>query len=106
MNTLREAVRDYLELRRSLGFKLRDAGKLLLAFVAFMEQHDASYITLQLALEWAQQPSTVQPVEWARRLSVVRIFARHHSATDPRTQIPPEGLLPYRTKRAQPYYIR
>jgi hypothetical protein len=25
MNTLREAVRDYLDMRRSLGFKLREA---------------------------------------------------------------------------------
>jgi hypothetical protein len=33
----------------------------------------------------------------------VRMFARHRSATDPRTQIPPAGLLPYRPKRAQPY---
>ncbi|MFQ5592268.1 MAG: tyrosine-type recombinase/integrase [Phycisphaerae bacterium] len=103
MTTLREAVHDYLTLRRSLGFKLRETGKQLLAFVTFMEQHGASYITPQLALAWAQQPSTVQPVEWARRLSVVRTFARHRSATDPRTQIPPEGLLPHRPKRARPY---
>ena len=90
-------------MRRSLGFKLRDAGKLLLAFVQFMEQHHASYVTTQLALAWAQQPSTVQPAEWAHRLSVVRTFARHRSATDPRTQIPPQGLLPYHPKRARPY---
>src|SRR5439155_1992784 len=45
----------------------------------------------------------VQPAEWARRLSIVRIFASHRSATDPRTQIPPEGVLPYRPKRARPY---
>ena len=51
----------------------------------------------------AKQPSGVQPAEWARRLSHVRVFARHRSATDPRTQIPPAGLLPYRPKRAQPY---
>jgi integrase len=31
------------------------------------------------------------------------MFARHRSAVDPRTQIPPAGLLPYRPKRAQPY---
>ncbi len=61
MNTLREAVQDYLNLRRSLGFKLRETGKQLLAFVTFMEQRHASYITPQLALAWAQQPSTVQP---------------------------------------------
>ena len=103
MNTLRQAVQEYLTLRRSLGFKLRDAGKLLQAYVRFMEEQRAPYITTKLALAWAQQASAVQPAEWARRLSVVRIFARHRSATDPRTQIPPEGLLPYRPKRARPY---
>ena len=40
---------------------------------------------------------------WARRLSYVRMFARYRSAEDPRTQIPPAGLLPYRPKRARPY---
>jgi integrase len=86
-----------------LGFKLQDAGRGLLDFVTFMEQQRASYITHSLALAWARQPSGVQPEEWARRLSYVRMFAHHRSATDPRTQIPPAGLLPYRPKRAQPY---
>ena len=103
MSTLREAVREYLAMRRGLGFKLHDAGKLLLKFVTFMEQHHASYITPRLALAWAQQPPSVQPVEWAHRLSAVRTFARHRSATDPRTEIPPDGLLPLRPKRARPY---
>ena len=103
MNTLREAVEEYLTMRRGLGFKLREAGTGLMHFATFMEEHRASYITNQLALTWAQQPTTVQPEEWARRLSFVRTFARHRSATDPRTQVPPEGLLPYRPKRARPY---
>ncbi len=103
MTALRAAVQEYLTLRRSLGFKLREAGTGLLEFVTFMEQHRATYITRQLALTWAQQPSTVQPAQWARRLSFVRGFARHRSATDPRTEVPPDGLLPYRPKRARPY---
>jgi len=103
MNTLRQAVQEYLSLRRDLGFKLQDAGKGLLAFVTFMEQHRASYITQALALAWAQQPLNVQPAHWARRLSFVRGFARYRSATDPRTQIPPQGLLPFQPKRARPY---
>lgn len=103
MTTLRAAADEYLALRRALGFKLHDAGKALLAFVSFMERHRASHITTKLALSFAQQPSTVQPAEWARRLSIVRTFARHRSATDPRTEIPPHGLLPYRPKRARPY---
>lgn len=103
MNSLREAVQEYLALRRALGFKLREAGRGLLDFVTFMEQHRAAYITQPLALTWAQQPVNVQPAEWARRLRYVRGFARHRSATDPRTQIPPAGLLPFRPKRARPH---
>jgi integrase/recombinase XerD len=103
MNTLREALREYLDMRRGLGFKLREAGKGLIDFVTFLERRNASYITQPLALTWAQQPSNVQPAHWARRLSFVREFARFRSATDPRTQIPPQGLLPFQPKRARPY---
>jgi hypothetical protein len=38
MNTLREALQEYIDLRRSLGFKMRDAGLLLPRFVSFLEQ--------------------------------------------------------------------
>ena len=103
MNTLREAVQDYLSLRRGLGFKLKEAGKGLLDFVRFMQQRRASHITQALALAWAQRPSKAQPAHWAQRLSFVRGFARHRSATDPRTQVPLQGLLPFQPKRARPY---
>jgi integrase/recombinase XerD len=103
MTTLRQAVREYLRMRRDLGFTLREAGKGLLDFVTFMEQHRASSITQALALAWAQQPANVQPAHWAQRLSFVRGFAQYRSATDPRTQIPAPGLLPFQPKRARPY---
>ena len=103
MTTLRIAVREYVRTRRDLGFKLREAGKGLLDFVTFMQQHRAPYITQALALAWAQQPSNVQPAWWARRLSFVRGFAHYRSATDPRTEIPPDSLLPYSPKRPRPY---
>lgn len=103
MNTLRQALQEYLSLRRGLGFKLREAGKALHDFVTFMEQRRADYVTHELALAWAQQPSNVQSTHWAQRLCFVRGFARHRSATDPRTQIPPPGLLPFQPKRARPY---
>ena len=104
MNTLREAIQEYLAMRRSLGFKLQRAEAALLDFVGFLEQRHASYITLRLALAWAQHTSG-QPSEQraAQRLSIVRLFARYRSATDPQTQIPPAGMLPFRPKRARPY---
>jgi len=103
MNTLPQAVQDYLRMRRDLGFKLREAGTSLLDFAAFMRRRRSTFITSKLALAWAQQPRNVQPSHWARRLSFVRGFARYRSATDPRTQIPPQGLLPFQPQRARPY---
>jgi integrase/recombinase XerD len=103
MNTLRQSLEEYLDLRRRLGFKLRDPGQQLPHFVRFMERRRAPYITQALALEWAQQCSSTNPAHWAQRLRFVRGFARHRSATDPRTEIPVEGLLPHRFKRARPY---
>lgn len=103
LTPLTKAIQDYLTMRRNLGFKLRSAGMLLAKFAEFMEQHNAECITTQLALEWAQQPTSAQPSLWAQRLSYVRIFARHHMASDPKTEIPPQGLLPFRPQRANPY---
>ena len=103
MNTLREAVHEYLSMRRHLGFQLRAAERGLLDFVTFMEQHQVPFITQALALAWAQQPSNVQPSQWAARLGYVRVFARYRQATDPRTEVPSSRLLPFQPKRAKPY---
>jgi integrase/recombinase XerD len=103
MNPLRESIQDYLALRRSLGFNLRDAGIALSKFAAFLEARGAAHLTTQLALQWAQQNPSAQPSTWAQRLGHVRSFARHHIASDPQTEIPPPGLLPFRPRRARPY---
>jgi integrase len=100
MNTLREALQEYIDLRRGLGYKMHCEGLLLPRFVGFMEERHTEHISSRLALEWAQRAS-VQPAEWARRLCFVRGFARHRSATDSRTEIPPHGLLPHRSTRAK-----
>jgi integrase/recombinase XerD len=42
-------------------------------------------------------------VWWARRLAMVRGFARHLKAIDPATEVPPLGVLPHRCRRAAPY---
>ena len=105
MSTLRELLQDYLATRRAMGFKLRTDATGLLSFVAFMEQARADSITADLALAWAKQPTSVQPARWAQRLSYVRGFARYCSAIDPRTEIPPSGLLPFPHRRPSPYFF-
>jgi integrase/recombinase XerD len=104
MKSLQNAIEDYIALRRSLGFKLDDMAADLTKFASFLEQKAAPYITTALALEWAMQSTDHLPSHWARRLGFVRVFARHWSATDPRTEIPPAGLLPFRAQRARPYF--
>lgn len=103
MSILLAAVDEYLHLRRCLGFKLTAEGKLLPDFVSFVQHQGASHITSELALRWATQPAGASPAHWASRLRMVRLFAQHWSATDPRTEVPPAGLLPYHYHRKRPY---
>ena len=103
MSQLQKALEEYLTLRRALGFKLSHEDPALHKFVSFMDQAEAPVITTKLALQWAQQPVAVQPAQWANRLGMVRRFAQYWSATDPRTEVPPQGLLPHRYRRRSPY---
>jgi len=103
MNGLREALNQYLGLRRALGFKLLQTGRSLLHFVRFAEQEGATSITTDLALQWAQEDGTAGSVTHSDRLAMVRRFATWRSVEDPQTQIPSEGLLPRRYRRPAPY---
>jgi integrase/recombinase XerD len=103
MSQLAEAVKEYLQLRRNLGYLLRVPGRLLHSFAAFAEREKATHITVDLALRWAQQPADARPTTWAVRLQTVRRFAIWLSTSDQRTEVPPTGLLPYRYERKRPY---
>ena len=104
MSPLHQAVEDnYLAVRRALGFKLEDHGRLLPGFVDCLEQTGASTVTVEAALAWAVQPQGCQPYRWSQRLSVVRGFARYLHVLDPTAQVPPADLLAYRRRRPTPY---
>jgi integrase/recombinase XerD len=103
MNSLYQAVDDYLELRRALGFKLRDYEVCLRELVSFLESKGSSRITTKLAVEFATQRESQRPVSWARQLGIVRGFALYLAGTDPTTEVPQKGQLPFRSQRAQPY---
>ncbi len=103
MSELRQAIDEYLSLRRSLGFELQRQETVLRRFVTFAERECAEYITTDLVLRWTSEPSNAQPATWAARVGTVRRFARWWSAFDPRTEVPPEGLLPHRYHRQPPY---
>ena len=102
-HTLAPAAQEYLAMRRSLGYKLRPQGRLLLEFVGYLHDIGADTITTEAAVAWATQPSGADPIWWQRRLSVVRCFARHLKTLDPACQIPPTDLLPVRYQRKAPH---
>lgn len=104
MSALSDAAQDYLQLRRRLGHDLADAHRLLPRFVAYLDAIAAPTVTIEAALVWAQQPE-VPPGSnvWPNRMTVARGFARHMAGIDPRTEVPPLGLIPSRQRWRPPY---
>jgi len=101
---LREAATRYLVMRRALGFKLSSQAQILMGFVDYCQQHQCEHISTDAAVTWAvDTPRSHDRLWWARRLMVVRIFARHLAAFDPATEIPPAGALPGFYRRTTPY---
>jgi integrase/recombinase XerD len=104
MSELRQAVSDYLAMRRALGFSLVREGRWLTDFAGHLEQAGSARITTELAVTWATRTrADVDPAWWNHRLAVVRAFARHLSTLDPATEIPPAELMPCRYRRVAPY---
>jgi integrase len=100
---LRQALQDYLRIRRRLGFELKATERQLEQFVAFLEQAGAQRITSELAVMWARVPLDAHPHRWSQRLSMVRCFARYVASLDPASEIPSIDLLPARRPRVAPY---
>jgi integrase len=100
MTDLRTALKRYLNMRQGLGYKYQHQARRLTDFVSFMEERQAGTITTKLAMAWATSPPD-RHASWTLRLTDVRGFARHVANIDPRTEVPPAGILP-RLKRARP----
>ncbi len=103
MSLLRDRAEDYIATRRALGYKLGSQARVLFGFVSYLEDADATRVTIELAVTWATQPAEADPIWWSRRLSVARCFARYLQAFDPDTEIPPDHLLARGVSRAVPY---
>jgi integrase/recombinase XerD len=99
---LQQAAADYLQVRRSLGYKMARPEKLLAQFTSYLEQASAVTVTTEHALAWSVLPGG-DPSWHAYRLAVVRGFATWLATTDPDTQVPAAQLIPSRKTRATPY---
>ena len=97
MNALRQALADYLAVRRVLGYKLVRAEKLLAQFLTYVEDRGEAHLTTESALAWATLPPEAHRSWSSTRLSIVRCFAVHLRGIDPATEVPPVDLLPGQT---------
>jgi hypothetical protein len=76
MTSFTQNVADYLQLRRSLGYKLEDHARILRRFAAHLDVVGAEFLTVEMALSWALEPKvSPESVVPATRLLVIRGFA-------------------------------
>ena len=101
MTDLQSTLERYVNMRQGLGYKFQRQAQRLADFVSFMEKRKAVTITMKLAVKWATLPPD-RNASWASRLAAVRGFARHVASLNPKTEVPPPGILPP-LKRPKPY---
>jgi integrase len=101
---MRARVEEYVAMRRSLGFKLRVEGRMLLDFADRLDRTGERTVTVDAAVTWASEPTHATSGHRHRRLGVVRGFAQYLAAFDPACQIPAAGLLVARPHRPTPYH--
>ena len=103
MSALSDRLQQYLDHRRQFGHNLASTAEVLRTFVKFATLSGAEWITTALFLSWQQRSKATSPATWSARLSLVRGFAIWLHAIDPRTEVPPAGLVRRPRQRPRPY---
>ncbi|HYW76142.1 MAG TPA: tyrosine-type recombinase/integrase [Gammaproteobacteria bacterium] len=102
--TMASKVEAYLSQRRHAAFALRLEGEQLARFARFADQagHQGP-LTVKLAIQWASASRRQNRLTAARRIEVLRPFARYCQQFEPTTQIPPRGLFGRAHRRLAPH---
>ena len=89
-----ERVEQYLVQRDAFGTGLSASPvRELRRFAAFADE-GAGHVTTELFLRWKlQRRGAASRQSWSCRLSHVRTFARWLQSLEPRTEVPPQGLI-------------
>ena len=92
--SMMKLVEDYVSFKRSLGYQIRTEAQMLVGFAKFADgTGHRGPLTTDLMLQWAQLPTRAARLYRARRLEVVRCFAKHRKLFDLRTEIPNRLML-------------
>lgn len=102
--TMVSLVKEYLVVRRRMGFDLSIAGDRLLAFGCFADQAGhRGPVTFDLAVAWAQSAPCRSRLTSAWRLQVLRPFLQYRAQFDEGTVIPPRGFFGSTHRRLVPH---
>jgi integrase/recombinase XerD len=103
--SMQHLVQEYLDERRELGFALTVPGGQLLAFARFADASGhRGPLTRQLITSWARdEAKRATPLTWARRLDVIRPFAKHRARIEPGTYVPEADTFGRNRRRLAPH---
>lgn len=101
--SMESLVKDYLAMRRKMGFALEVQGYQLLRFAQFADvRGHRGPITLELATKWAHYKAS-RPITWTGRIEILRPFAKYRAQFDPATEVPPSKFLGSSRQRLAPH---
>lgn len=103
MTSLSTQLDHYLDVRRRLGYDLSFSERVLRRFTSFADARGIDHITVDLFLRWKEHFGSADNNTWSHRLGMVCLFARWLQNIDPRTEVPPRGLIPGKYHRRRPY---
>ncbi len=102
--TMLARVEAYLKHRRQAGYALKIEGEQLLQFARFADNTGhRGPPTINLAIQWACSSPQSKPITAARRIEVIRPFARHCQQAESGVEIPPGGLFGPGHRRLAPH---
>lgn len=104
--SLQARIDDFLAERRRLGFELHSRDTLLASFARYVaSRHHRGPLTVELMADWARcdKGNKGTPGTWARRLALLRHFARYLKQFEPDTEVPDELIFGPEPGRVAPH---
>lgn len=103
-SSMRIKVQAYIAERRTGGFSLTIDAQQLLGFARFVDRDGyRGPLTVELASRWALASRTGRRLTAARRIEVLRGFARYCQTFEPATEVPPVALFGPGHRRLTPH---
>ncbi len=104
--TMQSYARQFLDERRGLGFASRSMGYALASFARYIDGLGTDGpLTVEAMATWARRPKngSEMPITWARRLKVLRPFARWMQQFEPGTEVPDDTVFGSVDQRLTPH---